>query len=111
MMELNRPQLSVSAGAPLPRQTGHGDFPHPAFAHVVSSSELSQTHQSQMVPMRRETDALASTPAPLAASAQMHPQPIPHEMVQMAKGQPRIAQTKIVGPAPQMPIQPPDQLR
>ena len=110
-MGLNRPQLSVPAGAPLPRQTGHGDFPHPAFAHVVSSRKHSQTHQSQMVQMRIETDALASTPAPLTATAQMSPQSISHEVIEVPKRLPRIAQAEILRPARQMTIQSPDQVR
>lgn len=31
--------------SPLPRQTGHGDFPHPAFARVGSSRTHSQRDQ------------------------------------------------------------------
>src|SRR5206468_8027402 len=71
----------------------------------------SQRYQSQMVQMRIQADPLASTPAPLTASAQMHSQPIPHEVVEVAKGLSRVSQAKIVGPAPQMPIHSPQQLR
>src|SRR5437867_1474893 len=97
--------------SPLPRRTGHGDFPHPALANVVFSREHSQRYQSQMVQMRIQADPLASTPAPLTASAQMLSQPIPHEVVEVAKGLSRVSQAKIVGPAPQMPIHSPQQLR
>ena len=97
--------------SPLPRQTGHGDFPHPAFASLGFSSKHSQRHQSQMSQMRIQADARAGTPTPLTASAQMSPQPIPHEVVQVVKRLPRVAQTKVVGPAPHLPVHPPDQLR
>jgi hypothetical protein len=111
MMELNRPQLSVSADAPLPRRTGRADFPHPALACFVSSREHSQAHQSQMVQVRIQAHALAGAPAPLTASAQMHARPLPHEVIEAAKGLPRVAQAKIVGPAPQIPVHSPNQLR
>src|SRR5438552_1750121 len=111
MKELNRPQLSVSGYSPLPRRTGRADFPHPALASIVSSSKHSQRYQSQMVQVRIQADTLAGAPAPLTASAQMHPQPIPHEGIEMAKRFPRIAQTKVIGPAPQLPIHAPQQLR
>src|ERR1041385_594442 len=111
MMELNRPQLSVPARTPLPRRTGHEDFPHPALACIVFSRKHSQAQQSQMVQMRIDADSLAGPPTPLTAPMQMLSQPIPHEVVQSAKGLPRIAQAKIPGPAPQMPIQSPNQLR
>ena len=111
MMELNRPQWSVPAGAPLPRRTGHEDFPHPALAWVVSSRKHSQAYQSQMVQMRIQANSPAGPPTPLTAPTQMLAQPIPHEVVQVAKRVPRVAQLKVVGPAPHLPIHPPDQLR
>ena len=97
--------------SPLPRRTGHGDFPHPALAGVVFSRMHSQRDQSQMVQVSKPTDALTGTPAPLAATLQMSPQPIPHEMIELAERLPRVTQSKIVGPAPHMSIHPPDQLR
>lgn len=53
--------------------------------------------------MRLPAHALAGAPAPLAAAAQMHAQPIPHEVIEAAKRWPRVAQAKTVGPAPQIP--------
>ncbi len=97
--------------SPLPRRTGHGDFPHPAFAQVVSSRKHSQGNQSQMVQVRIQADTHTGSPAPLTASAQVHPQPKPHEVVQVPKRRPRIAQAKVIGPASQVPIQSPNQLR
>ena len=64
-----------------------------------------------MTQVRIQADARAGTPTPLTASAQMPPQPIPHEVVQLAKRPLRVAQAKVTGPAPQMPIHPPGQLR
>ena len=48
--------------SPLPRQTGHGDFPHPAFARVVSSRRRSQSNQSEMVQVSIQADALSGMP-------------------------------------------------
>jgi hypothetical protein len=97
--------------SPLPRRSGHGDFPHPALASVVSSRRHSQTHQSQMFQVRVEAAPLAGAPAPWTASLQMLPQPTPPAVVQVPKHAPRITPTQIFGPAPPMAVQPPDQLR
>src|SRR5258708_3442291 len=97
--------------SPLPRRTGHGDFPHPALARVVSSRKHSQTQQSQMVQMSIDTDALTGAPTSLAATLQMSPQARTHERIEFMKRLARIAQLEIVGPASQMPIHPPNQLR
>src|ERR1019366_4007028 len=105
MKELNRPQLSVSDGTPLPRRTGHGDFPHPALARVVYSRERSQRHQSQVVQVSVEANALSRAPAALAASTQVFAQAAPHEMVEVAERLARITQAKVVGPASQMTVQ------
>ena len=96
---------------PLPRQTGHGDFPHPAFARAGSSRRHSQRDQPQMVQVSIPTDARTGTPAPLAATLQMSPQPGPHEVIELAEPLPRVSQPKIVGPAPPVTIHPPQQLR
>lgn len=57
--------------SPLPRRTGHGDFPPPALAKADSARMHSQRLQSQVVQMCRQADALAGAPAPLTASTQM----------------------------------------
>ena len=44
---------------PLPRRTGHGDFPHPALARVVYCRERSQRHKAQVFQMSIQADALA----------------------------------------------------
>src|ERR1039458_6546950 len=111
MKELNRPQLSVSDGTPLPRRTGHGDFPHPALARVVYSRERSQRHQSQVVQVSVEANAWSSPPAALAAPTQVFAQAAPHEMVEVTERLARIAQTKVVGPASQMTVQSLNQFR
>jgi len=84
--------------SPLPRRTGHGDFPHPALARAVSSRTHSQLDQSQMVQVSIQADTLPTTPAPLAATAQALAQPIPHEVIELAKWLTRIAQAEVVGP-------------
>ena len=111
MLELNRPQLSVSDGAPLPHRTGHGDFPHPALARVVFAREHSQRHEAQVFQVSVEANALPNAPAALAASVQVLAQAIAHEVIELAKRCSRVTQAKIIGPATQMAVQPPNQLR
>ena len=111
MKELNRPQLSVSDGTPLPRRTGHGDFPHPALARVVYSREHSQRDQTQVFQVSIKADSWPGTPASLVASSQVLPQTAAHEMIELPKGLARITQTKIVGPASQVFVQSPNQFR
>ena len=60
--------------SPLPRQTGHGDFPHPAFARVDYSKTPSQRHKPQMAQVSIQADALTGSPTPLTATLQMSPQ-------------------------------------
>ncbi len=98
-MTLNRPKLSVVAGAPLPRQTGHADFPHPAFARVVSSSKYSQRLKAQMLQVSISTDARAWPPAPLTPSPQVAGQPLIHERVELPEPISRVPQFEVVGPA------------
>ena len=56
--------------SPLPRRTGHGDFPHPALARNVSSRRHSQRDQSQMIQVSIQTDAVSKTPDPWTATSQ-----------------------------------------
>ena len=58
---------------PLPRRTGHEDFPHPALARVVFSGKHSQRDEAQMLEMSREGDTFASAPASLTASLKVLP--------------------------------------
>src|SRR3989442_1605195 len=111
MMELNRPQLSVSDGSPLPRRTGHGDFPHPALAKVVSSRKHSQGHQAQVFQVSVKANPCPCAPAALTASAQVLTQAASHEMIEVPKRLARIAQPEIVGPSSQVRIQSPNQFR
>src|SRR2546423_13358866 len=111
MTEFNRPQLSVSNVAPLPRRTGHGDFPHPALAKVVSSRKHSQTNQSQVFQVSIEANTFPSAPASLTATAQMPSQSVAHEVIELSKRLPGMAQFEVVGPSFKVTIQPPDQLR
>src|SRR6266498_3828742 len=94
---------------PLPRRTGHGDFPHPALARVVSSRKHSQRPEAQVFQVSIQTDAVPFSPAPLATPFQMAPQAVADEVVEIAERFARVAQCKIVGPASQVPIQPPNQ--
>src|SRR6266705_608941 len=96
---------------PLPRRTGHGDFPHPALAWVGYSRKHSQRLEAQVFQMSIQTDALSFAPAPLTAPFQMAPQAAADEMIEVAECFARVAQREIVRPASQVPIQPPNQFR
>jgi len=96
--------------SPLPRRTGHGDFPHPALARVGSSRKHSQRHEAQVFQVSIHADALPRPPSPLAASPQVARQPFPHEAVEVAECLARIAQLKVVGPASQVSVYLPNQL-
>src|SRR5215468_4418323 len=91
---------------PLPRRTGHGDFPHPALARVVYSRKRSQRNQSEVFQVGVKASALAGPPATLTAPTQVLAQAVPHELIEGAERLARIAQTKVIGPATQVPIQP-----
>ena len=67
--------------------------------------------KSQVFQVSIQADALAGAPAPLTATLQVSPQPIPHEVIELTKRLPRITQPKVVGPAPQVTIHPPNQFR
>ena len=97
--------------SPLPRRTGHADFPHPALARIGSSRKHSQRHQAQMFEVSVQANSLPATPATLTASAQVLSQADPHEMIDLPKRLARIAQSKIVGPASQVSVQSLDQFR
>src|SRR6476661_42918 len=90
---------------PLPRRTGHGDFPHPALARVVYSRKHSQRHQAQVFQVSIKANALAHAPASLTAPLQVFTQTTPHEMIELSKRLAWVAQAKIVGPASQVPVQ------
>src|SRR5215469_950675 len=105
MKELNRPQLSVSVGTPLPRRTGHGDFPHPALARVACSREHSQLDQSHMLQVRIEANSLTRPPASLTAAVQVFAQTVTDEMIDALEGLTRVAQLEVVGPASQVSVQ------
>ena len=93
---------------PLPRRTGHGDFPHPALARVVAAREHSQRLEAQVLQVSIEANPLPRPPASLAAPPQVLAQPIPHEVVKVPKCPSRIAQLEIVGPPSQISIHPSD---
>ena len=72
----------------------------------VSSREYSQVDQSQMVSMRLQTDALPRPPTPLAAPLQVFLQSRSDQLIELAKGFPRIAQAKVVRPTLTAPLHP-----
>src|SRR5919197_260674 len=90
---------------PLPRRTGHADFPHPALAKVVSARKHSQRYQAQVCQVSIDADPFALPPASLTAAAQVLPQSLAHEMIDVPECLARISQTKIIGPASQVSIQ------
>src|SRR6266567_504577 len=96
---------------PLPRRTGHGDFPHPALARVVYPRKHSQRHQAHVLQMSIKANALPRPPATLTAALQVFAPPMPHEVVEEPERLSRVAQLEVVGPSSQVSIQPPNQLR
>src|SRR3974390_146784 len=110
MMELNRPQLPVSAGSPLPRRTGRAGFPHPALARVVSYRKHSQRFKPQVLQVSIESDALPRTPAALTAPVQMVVKPVAEELIEVVEGSLWIAQAKVARPSAQIAVQSPNQL-
>src|SRR6516164_2029488 len=90
---------------PLPRRTGHGDFPHPALARVVFSRKRSQPDQSQMLEMSIETDSLTQPPAALAAAMQVFVQTIADEVIDVPERLAGVAQLEVVGPTSQVVVQ------
>ncbi len=97
--------------SPLPRRTGHADFPHPALAKVVSARKHSQTDQSQVRQVSIEADPFANAPATLTAPTKVSRQPIAYEVIDLTKGLPGMAQLEIVGPPFEMAIQSLNQFR
>ena len=65
---------------PLPRRTGHGDFPHPALARVVFSRERSQGDQSHVLQVSVEANPFTRPPATLTAAAQVFAQAVADEV-------------------------------
>src|SRR2546426_7400494 len=96
---------------PLPRRTGHGDFPHPALARVVYSRKHSQRHKAHVLQMSIKANTLPCPPATLTTALQVLAQPMPHEVVEVAERPSRIAQLEIIGPPSQVAIHVPNQLR
>src|SRR5512140_764487 len=97
--------------SPLPRRTGHGDFPHPALARVVSARKHSQRLEAQVFQVSIQTNTRSCAPAPLAAPLQMLAQAIAHEMIKLPKRLARKAQPKVVGPAAQVSVESLNQFR
>src|ERR1035437_2760528 len=97
--------------SPLPRRTGHGDFPHPALARVVYSRKHSQRFEAQVFQVSIQADAWPSSPTALAAPLQVASQSVADEVVEGAEGLSREAQPKIVGPTSQMSVHTLNQFR
>ena len=56
---------------PLPRRTGHADFPHPALAKVVSARKQSQRYVAHVCQVSIDTDAFTHPPASLTTTVQV----------------------------------------
>src|SRR5450756_2059447 len=70
--------------SPLPRRTGHGDFPHPALARVVYSRKHSQRFEAQVFQVSIQADPWPPSPTPLAAPLQVASQSVADEVVEGA---------------------------
>src|SRR6266496_5944309 len=87
------------------------EISHPALARVVYSRKHSQRLKTQRLQMSIETNARTPSPSALAAPLQVASQTIADEVVEGAERLTREAQPEVVGPAAQVPIQSPNQLR
>src|SRR5208283_1007436 len=99
-----------------PHRTGRAGFPHPALAETLAASMHrsrpvgSQRDQSQTLHLGTDRRAFRGPVGTLAAAPQMFPQAPVHVAVDLVESVPRIAETEVVAPASQVPIQLPDQL-
>ena len=77
---------------PLPRQTGHADFPHPAFLETVIISMHSnlQVNQAQAMKMSRSRHTFRRAPGSLTTALHVPTQTQAHISVQLAKRTPGI---------------------
>src|SRR6266516_223788 len=90
---------------PLPRRTGHADFPHPALAKVVSARKHSQRYQAHVGQVSMDTDTFTHPPASLTTTVQVVFQALAHETIEVPECLARISQTKIIGPASQVAVE------
>ena len=71
----------MTVTSPSPRQSGHANFPHPAFARC-SRAKHSQVNQPVLLSQANvDAHSFRGTPGPLASSAQMAVQPQVHIVV------------------------------
>src|SRR5437899_8211494 len=94
----------MTAAFPPPPQTGRADFPHPAFAGR-SCTKLSQIDKSELIKVRTLRSALGRTPRTLATTPQVQRQPQPDVAVDLPKGIPAVAWSKVVRPDLEMSIE------
>src|ERR1700741_3159347 len=99
----------MTVAYPLPRQTGHADFPHPAFAKVVRQAH-SQADESQASKVVVVAFIGRWIPSALTASFEMLMQSFEHIRVNVAHGIARITQAEVSAPSVQMTIEFSDQL-
>src|ERR1043165_4975286 len=93
---------------PLPRPTGHADFPHPALAKAVSARKHSERYVAHVCQVSIDTDAFTHPPASLTTlttTVQVVFQSLAHETIDVPECLARVSQTKIIGPASQVAIQ------
>ncbi len=93
----------MTAAFPLPRQTGHADFPHPAFAwrYCMIHSQFDQS--KTVMEIFVEGYAFRALPWSLTAPSQMSGHSQPHIVVDLPISFRRIAFGEVVGPASQVP--------
>ena len=100
-----------------PRRTGRAGLPHPALAETLASSMhrlstlRSQRDQTQMCHLSVNRRTLGRPVGTLAAAPQMLPRAPLQVAVDLAESGARITLAKVAGPAFQVTIQLPDQLR
>jgi hypothetical protein len=100
-----------------PHLTGRAGLPHPALAETLASSMhrwstlRSQRDQTQMLHLSVNRRTFGRPVGTLAVAPQMFPQAPLHVAVDLAESVARITIAKVAGPAFQVTIQLPDQLR
>src|SRR5467141_845997 len=94
----------MTAAFPPPPQTGRADFPHPAFAGR-SCTKLSQIDKSELIKVHTLRSALGRTPRTLTVPPQVQRQPQPDVAVDLPKGIPTVAWSKVVRPCLEMSIE------
>jgi len=99
-----RDQKVNDRNRPSPHQTGHADFPHPAFAGRLSAKH-SQIGEAEVVEVRIDRGARWGAPTALAAPAQMAREPMAHHRIDLPEGVPGVSLAEVVGPTSQVAVE------